>query len=450
VTVPGTTDTTGTTGQSGPAPAGSAGSSGSTADTETPGAGGGSAAASPPATAVDTGGVNGGRLVNDPKALSPDVSGTIDTRTGGGSPRQDVSPAYRAPGAYGPGTILDTTRTDTPTSDGVVRVPSSNNMSGTLETGNIGAVAAPSNHSTPPAPATPTVVAAARGVQVTWVAPTPVSGAPTLGFMIRSDTGGTWYAAANETTKLLRDTLKPGQPYKFRVAARNYNGWGALSALSAAATPYNPDEPDVGKPAPGITADNRVNPIYRPDGTVVAGTGGWPTTPKSVAAAQASNTSATVTWAAPDYGTVTSYVVTASTGQTQTVSGSTFTATVTGLTQSTPVTFTVKAVTAKGSYTSAPSNSVTPGTPTVPQNVTAAVASATSATVTWTAPAIGLPLTGYTVTPSVGGSPQTVSGTTLTATMTGLTTGVAVTFTVTATNSVGSATSPASNSVTPA
>lgn len=447
-------DTSGATG-GGAAPIGTPAISARDVDTSTEaGAAYGSLTARPgPPLAtgtVDTEGASGGRAVNDPTVSQPLITSTLDTVTG--APIKDANPVYRAPTLLlAPAVTYDTTWTDRPISDGQTHVPSANTVGGTLETGNIGAVPAPSNHSTPPAPSAPTVAAAARGAQVTWVAPTPVSGAPTLGFMIRSDTGGTWYAAANEVTKLLRDTLKPGQPYKFQVAARNYNGWGALSALSSAVTPYNPDEPDVGKPAPGITPENRQNPIYRADGTVVPGTGGWPTTPKTVAAVQASATSATVTWAAPDYGLpLTSYLVTASTGQTASVSGTTLTATVTSLTSGTPVTFTVKAINAKGSFTSAASNSVTPGTPSTPKTVAAAIASATSATVTWAAPDFGLPLTGYTVTASTGVTPVTVSGTTLTATYPGLTTGVAVTFTVTATNAIGTFTSPASNSITPA
>jgi hypothetical protein len=80
-----------------------------------------------------------------------------------------------------------------------------------------------------------------------------------------------------------------------------------------------------------------------------------------------------------------------------------------------------------------------------------ATAGNASATVSWTAPANGgSTITGYTVTASPGGATATVSGSTLTATLTGLTNGQAYTFTVTATNAVGtSAPSSPSNSVTP-
>jgi peptidoglycan/xylan/chitin deacetylase (PgdA/CDA1 family) len=94
--------------------------------------------------------------------------------------------------------------------------------------------------------------------------------------------------------------------------------------------------------------------------------------------------------------------------------------------------------------------------PAAPTGVTA-TAGNTSATVNWTAPANGgSPITSYTVTPRTGTTnltPVTVSGNppATGATITGLTNGAAYTFTVTATNAVGtSAASPASNSVTPA
>lgn len=84
--------------------------------------------------------------------------------------------------------------------------------------------------------------------------------------------------------------------------------------------------------------------------------------------------------------------------------------------------------------------------PTVPGAPTAVTASAGngSATVGWTAPATGgSPITSYTVTPFIGSTAQTpVTTGTTSATVTGLTNGTAYTFTVTATNAVG--TGPAS------
>ena len=92
-----------------------------------------------------------------------------------------------------------------------------------------------------------------------------------------------------------------------------------------------------------------------------------------------------------------------------------------------------------GSYAATP-----PPAPAAP----VAVGGEASANVYWTAPAAGI--TGYTVTASPGGANAAVGGGTLSATVSGLTDGTAYTFTVTATNSIGTGpASPASNAVVP-
>ncbi len=83
-----------------------------------------------------------------------------------------------------------------------------------------------------------------------------------------------------------------------------------------------------------------------------------------------------------------------------------------------------------------------------------ATAGVTSATVSWVAPASnGSVITGYTVTPirnGVAQTPVSFDASTTTRTLTGLTSGASYTFTVTATNALGtSAASPASNAVIP-
>ncbi len=99
--------------------------------------------------------------------------------------------------------------------------------------------------------------------------------------------------------------------------------------------------------------------------------------------------------------------------------------------------------------------STTPVVPSAPTGVTATAGNGT-ASVSWTAPNSGnSPITSYSVTPSTGTTtlaPTVISGSppATTATISGLTNGTAYTFTVTATNAVGTGpASVASSAVTP-
>ncbi|WP_234754091.1 fibronectin type III domain-containing protein [Arthrobacter ramosus] len=194
------------------------------------------------------------------------------------------------------------------------------------------------------------------------------------------------------------------------------------------------------------------------------------TTPTAPAAptgvtATAGNASATVSWTAPANGgsPITSYAITPHAGATTlapvTVTGNppATTANITGLSNGTAYTFTVTATNAIGtSPASAASAPVTPTAaataPAAPTGVTATAGNA-SATVSWTAPANGgSAITSYAITPHAGATtlaPVTVTGNppATTANITGLSNGTAYTFTVTATNAIG--TSPASTASAP-
>ncbi|HEY7633110.1 MAG TPA: DUF4082 domain-containing protein [Thermoleophilaceae bacterium] len=178
----------------------------------------------------------------------------------------------------------------------------------------------------------------------------------------------------------------------------------------------------------------------------------------NVSAVAGGRTSANVSWSAPTSGgPVTSYKITpyigsaAQTATTITGSPPATQTTITGLTTGTTYTFTVQAVNPNGSGPeSAKSNAVTPLTavaPSAPTNVVAQPASQ-QARVTWTASAAtgDSPITGQTVTPYIGSTPQTptqVSASATSATVTGLTNSTSYTFVVTATNAAG--TSPGSS-----
>ena len=197
-----------------------------------------------------------------------------------------------------------------------------------------------------------------------------------------------------------------------------------------------------------VTANILANFTSGPGGPVTS----LPGAPAGVAGTSG-NGQVALTWTAPasDGGSpINGYRITPFIGpaaQTPVLTGSAATAfTVPGLANGTSYTFTVAAINAVGvGADSPPSAAITPvlpaGVPGAPGGVGGAPGNG-QVSVTWTAPASngGSAITGYRITPSVGGTPQApvLTGSTATAfTVTGLTNGTPYTFTIAAINAVG-------------
>ena len=292
-----------------------------------------------------------------------------------------------------------------------------------------GPASAPSNAVTPATvPGAPTGVTATAGnaqATITWAAPTSNGGSAITGYTVTSNPGGKTASVGGSTLAATVTGLTNGTSYTFTVVASNTIGPSIPSAASNAVTPAT---------VPG--------------------------TPTGVAAT-AGNAQATVTWNAPASNggsVITKYTVkprnvtdSVDLPSVDTADGSVLTKNISGLTNGKTYTFTVTATNAKGEGApSAASNAVTPATvPDAPTGV-AATAGNAQATVTWNAPTStgGSPITGYTVTTSPGGATVTVGNVT-NATVTSLTNGTAYTFTVKATNAMGTGPAGVSNAVTP-
>ncbi len=274
------------------------------------------------------------------------------------------------------------------------------------------------------APTGATALAGDRRATVSFAAPS--AGSPIQSYEVTASPGGAH--ATGKTTPITVKGLKNGTAYTFTVTATNEIGAGPQSKRSNQVTPGPPSSAPTGVVA------------IAGDGLAVVGF----VPPASQSHLCGPSRVPTVCALA-----FISYEVTASPGG-ATARGNASPITVAGLKNGTTYTFTVIAtnVSANGPM-SKPSNPVTPtGAPGAPMGVTA-LAGDGKATVAFDVPSTnGEPIKGYTVTASPGGATATGSGTPIT--IAGLTNGTTYTFTVTATNGVGTGPASApSNAVTP-
>ena len=266
---------------------------------------------------------------------------------------------------------------------------------------------------------------------LSWNSPLATGGSPITSYTtwMSTDAGATWssIAVTNASVRNLRvNSLAYGVQYQFRVTANNA----------------------VGSSAPSSALALQLRGL------------GTPNPPSSIRAT-VSTTSITLTWsavaatAAPVTDYLVEYRADSSTEWSTWNDGisTAVTTTLTNMTPDVPVSLRVKAVNRYGASPASAIVSVTPrsaGTaPSAPLSVTA-TAGDTRVAVRWVSPASsgGSAITSYSVTSTPGGFTCTTS--TNACVVTELTNGVSYTFTVTATNAVGtSATSDPSTPVSP-
>ncbi len=253
--------------------------------------------------------------------------------------------------------------------------------------------------------------------------------------------------------------LVPSTPSWVLAGVASTSGGSAVSTCPPLAGVYQQTVGGVIQDGPALTQYCSASPGGLPNFPTMTA----PSVPTNVTAVSNPNGTVTVSWTDPQANNgsaITGYSVSASPNCTSctytNLSGSGVTSvTVSGLTRRSWYNFTVTATNGVGtSNPSVASNAViAPDVPNAPTNASASTNQNGSITVSWTDPANnGSPITGYTLVPSPACGSCTYSslnGASLTsATVSGVTPGGTYSFTVTATNGVGTgAASSASNSV---
>ena len=325
----------------------------------------------------------------------------------GGTP---TSVAVASGASHGTATASGTSITYTPTTG------YSGSDSFTYSATNAGGTSAPAtvtitvNAAVPGAPTIGTATAGDQQASVTFTAPTDTGSAPITGYEVTVQPGGT--KVSGTASPITVPGLTNGQAYTFTVAAKNSAGTGAASAPSNAVTP---------KMAQTITFAQPASQRLDATPTLAA------TASSSLAVAFSADAATLAVCEITSGGTLAFHTAGACTIHADQPGD--------------------------GQYLAAPRVSrtfnVQTAAPGAPTNVVATPGD-TQARVAFTAPtdAGTSPITGYTVTVQPGGA--TVMGTASPIAVPGLTNGMSYTFTVAATNAVGTgAASSPSNSVTP-
>ena len=364
-----------------------------------------------------------------------------------------------------------------------------------------GPASAPSNSvtptagTTPSAPANVTAAPATASAVVTWSAPSDNGGSPLTGYTIMPYVGSTAQSPITVSNPAATSTnvngLTNGTAYTFTVTATNSVGASAASAPSSAVTPEDtifdfgtPTTIDSGDGngvtlgvefkagAAGSITGVRFYKAAANTGTHVGAL--WSATGTQLASATFTNESASgwqqatfsnpvqivpgQTYVASYYAPNGHYSVTAS-GLSSAVTNGPLQALANSTAPNGVFTYGAGSSFPSGSYNASnyyvdpmfqPNPTAT--VPSAPTGVAAAPATA-SALVSWSPPSTngGTPVTGYTVTPYIGSTAQTptqVSNSAATSTIVaGLTNGTRYTFTVSATNAMGTGSQSAPSAV---